>query len=266
MRRIIKRADRIACKMLEIFKNWKCPEGKSIVLMGSCFSDNLKPFLEEKDFRVTSNVFGTLFHPIPIFNWLKYACANSISEDEMQLVFHEEMWKSLGGGKALRLNSKEELKQLIHSKLNVLHEELKSADTLVITLGTVHAWIHKEFGVVGNCQRLPQQQFQQELISLNEMVHSGKDTFHLLKQFNSDLKIVLTVSPVKHWRMGVVENSRSKARCIELAHELCKTTDSVYFPSYEFVSDVLRNDTYFESDRCHPNDRAIALVAENFLK
>jgi hypothetical protein len=119
---------------------------------------------------------------------------------------------------------------------------------------------------VGNCQRLPQQKFKQELISLDEMIHSGKDTIHLLKQFNSDLKIVLTVSPVKHWRMGVIENARTKARCMELAHELCEMNGSAYFPTYEFISDVLRNDTYFESDRCHPNDRAIALVAENFLK
>lgn len=252
--------------MLEMFKDWKCPEGKNIVLIGSCFSDNLKPFLEEKDFQVSSNVFGTLFHPIPIFNWLKYACANNISEDEMQLVFHEEMWKSLGGGKVLRLNSKEELKEFIYSRLNDLHEDLKSAHTLVVTLGTAHAWIHDEYGLVGNCQRLPQQRFKQELISLNEMIRIGRETIHFLQQFNADLKIVLTVSPVKHWRIGVVENSRSKARCIELAHELCRTSDSVYFPSYEFVLDVLRNDEYFESDRCHPNEKAIALVAENFLK
>ena len=118
---------------------------------------------------------------------------------------------------------------------------------------------------MGNCQRLPQQKFKQELISLNEMIRIGKESLHLLQQFNPELKIVLTVSPVKHWRMGVVENSRSKARCMELAHELCDKTDSVYFPSYEFVSDVLRNDTYFESDRCHPNQRAIELVAEKFI-
>lgn len=252
--------------MLEIFKDWKCPEGKNIVLLGSCFSDNLKPFLEANDFRVTSNVFGTLFHPIAIFNWLKYACTNNISEGEMQLVFHEEMWKSLGGGKVLRLNAKEELKELIHFKLKDLHEELKSANTLVVTFGTAHAWIHEEFGVVGNCQRLPQQKFRQELISLNEMIRIGRETIHFLQQFNADLKIVLTVSPVKHWRMGVVENARSKARCIELAHELCEITDSTYFPSYEFVSDVLRNDEFFEDDRCHPNKRAIALVAKKFLK
>jgi len=252
--------------MLGIFKDWKCPEGRNIVLIGSCFSDNLKPFLEEKDFQVTSNVFGTLFHPIPIFNWLKYACANNISEKEMQLVFHEEMWKSLGGGKALRMNGREELKELIQYKLNSFQEELKSADILVITLGTAHAWIHDEFGLVGNCQRLPQQKFKQELISLDEMIRIGKETVQLLQQFNPNLKIVLTVSPVKHWRMGVVENSRSKARCIELTHMLCALDRVSYFPSFEFVTDVLRNDVYFEADRCHPNITAIRLVAESFLK
>jgi hypothetical protein len=87
-----------------------------------------------------------------------------------------------------------------------------------------------------------------------------------LQQFNPNLKIVLTVSPVKHWRMGVVENSRSKARCIELAHMLCALDRVSYFPSFEFVTDVLRNDEYFEADRCHPNISAIRLVAESFLK
>ena len=118
---------------------------------------------------------------------------------------------------------------------------------------------------MGNCQRLPQQKFKQELISLNDMIHAGKETINLLQQFNPDLKIVFTVSPVKHWRMGVVENARSKARCIELAHELCQMTGSIYFPSFEFVSDILRNDEYFESDRCHPNEMAVALVSREFL-
>jgi hypothetical protein len=65
--------------------------------------------------------------------------------------------------------------------------------------------------------------------------------------------------------MGVVENARTKARCLELAHELCMNFNASYFPSYEFVSEVLRNDEYFENDRCHPNERTIALVAQEFL-
>jgi hypothetical protein len=136
---------------------------------------------------------------------------------------------------------------------------------LVITLGTAHAWIHKDFGLVGNCQRLPQQEFQQEIISLNEMINSSTDCIRLIRQLNPNLRIVFTVSPVKHWRMGVVENARTKARCLELAHELCMNFNASYFPSYEFVSEVLRNDEYFENDRCHPNERTIALVAQEFL-
>jgi len=251
--------------MLNLFKDWKRPEGKGIILIGSCFSDNLKPYFEEEGYQVTSNPFGTLFHPIPIFNWLKYACKNHISENEMQLVFHEEIWKSLGGGKALRLHSKKALEEFIRYKLNVLHEALKSANTLVITLGTAHAWIHKDFGLVGNCQRLPQQDFQQDLISLNEMINTGEEAIRIIRQLNPNLRIVITVSPVKHWRMGVVENARTKSRCIELAHSLCERFSLEYFPSYEYVTDVLRNDEYFESDRCHPNELCASLVAQQFL-
>jgi hypothetical protein len=252
--------------MLDLFKNWKRPEGKGIVLMGSCFSDNLKPSLASEGYEVTSNVFGTLFHPIPIFKWLKYACANSISDHEMQLVFHEEKWKSLAGGKLLRSDSKEDLKQIIYSNLKTLHDALRSAETLVVTLGTAHGWMHNEIGLVGNCQRLPQQEFQQQMISLSEMIESGEECIRFIQQLNPNIRIVLTVSPVKHWRMGVIENVRTKARCIELAHALCERFSLEYFPSYEYITDVLRNDDFYESDRCHPNDKAIVLVAENFLK
>ena len=252
--------------MLDVFNHWQRPEGKEIVLMGSCFSDNLKPYLEEDDFKVTSNNFGTLFHPIPIFNWLKYACKNLISEEEMQLVFHEEIWKSLSGGKILRAKTKEELKEIIDSNLNDLHQLLKTANTIVITFGTAHAWRHKDFGIVGNCQRLAQQDFKQEIIALNEMVRAGAECVHVLQQYNPHLRIVFTVSPVKHWRMGVIENARTKARCIELAHELCADLKVDYFPSYEFVSDVLRNDDFFEKDRCHPNERAILAISHEFLR
>ncbi len=252
--------------MLDLFKNWKRPEGKGIVLMGSCFSDNLKPYLACEGYDVTSNVFGTLFHPIPIFNWLKYASVNSISDREIQLVFHEEKWKSLGGGKVLRADSMEDLKRVIYAQLETLHEALKSADTLVVTLGTAHGWMHNEFGLVGNCQRLPQQLFQQKIVSLDEMISSVEESIRLIQKLNSKIRIVLTVSPVKHWRMGVIENARTKARCIELAHALSDRFSLDYFPSYEYVTDVLRNDDFYESDRCHPNEKAISFVAEKFLK
>ena len=86
-----------------------------------------------------------------------------------------------------------------------------------------------------------------------------------LNRVNPFLQVVLTISPVKHWRMGVVENSRTKARLVELVHTLRVPQLLSYFPSYEYVTDILRNDEYFNSDRCHINERAISLVADKFL-
>ena len=108
--------------------------------------------------------------------------------------------------------------------------------------------------------------FQQKIVSLDEMISSVEESIRLIQKLNSKIRIVLTVSPVKHWRMGVIENARTKARCIELAHALSDRFSLDYFPSYEYVTDVLRNDDFYESDRCHPNEKAIALVAEKFLK
>jgi hypothetical protein len=250
--------------MLNLFEHWNRPEGKGVVLIGSCFSDNLKPHLEEEGFTVSSNEFGTLFHPISIFSVLKYACNKTISEGDMKLVFHEEQWKSLVGGKMLRAESLTALKDIVLSKTQALHAALSRAEMLVITFGTAHAWMHESFGLVGNCQRLPQQEFQQKIISLNEMIQSGAECIHLIKQLNPKMRIVLNVSPVKHWRMGIVKNAQTKARCLELAHALSEQFSLEYFPSFEYVTDVLRNDEYFESDRCHPNKRAIEWVAQAF--
>jgi hypothetical protein len=252
--------------VVDFLKEWIAPKKGSVILIGSCFSDELSIHLREHDFQVLSNPFGTLFHPIPIFNWLDRACEKLISEEDLQLEYHEENWKSLQGGKLFRAEKKEELIRIATSKVFDLHSELKTAETLVITFGTAHAWIHNKYGLVGNCQRLPQQVFQQRIIPLEDMVNAGKSCLAALKRLNPNLRIILTVSPVKHWRMGVVENNRTKARIIELVHTLKSSFELDYFPSYEIVTDVLRNDEYFELDRCHPNKKAIEIVADYFLK
>jgi len=251
--------------MTEIFKDWKCPEGRNIVLMGSCFSDNLTPYLEQADYRVHSNPFGTLFHPIPILNWIDMAIVGNIDEERLQIVFHENQWKSLCGGKELRDESKKALLLRIEEKLLKFRAALVEANILVLTLGTAHAWLHKDFGIVGNCQRLPNSEFKRELIPLQSMLDNSITILDKVNRINPFLQIVFTVSPVKHWRMGIIENSRTKARCVELVHALKAQRSLNYFPSYEYVTDVLRNDEFYEEDRCHPNKECIQLVAQSFL-
>lgn len=193
--------------MTEIFKDWKCPEGRNIVLMGSCFSDNLTPYLEQADYRVHSNPFGTLFHPIPILNWIDMAIVGNIDEERLQIVFHENQWKSLCGGKELRDESKKALLLRIEEKLLKFRAALVEANILVLTLGTAHAWLHNDFGIVGNCQRLPNSEFKRELIPLQSMLDNSITILDKVNRMNPFLQIVFTVSPVKHWRMGIDRKS-----------------------------------------------------------
>lgn len=265
MRRDLFGTNQSTCAMLDLFEDWELPNGNRFILLGSCFSDNLAPYLKETNYHVCSNPFGTLFHPIPILNWIDLALSEEVNEGKFQLVFHENQWKSLCGGKEFRDESKEKLLARIHSKLHEFREELKEANALVITLGTAHAWLHEEFGIVGNCQRLPNSKFIRRIIPLEMMVEHVEGVLRKLNSINPFLRVVFTVSPVKHWRMGIAENARTKARCIELVYALRIRCLVSYFPSYEFVTDVLRNDEYFESDRCHPNEKAIQLVAEKFI-
>ena len=251
--------------MLDLFHDWELMPGRRMVLMGSCFSDNLAPYLEQANYEVYSNPFGTLFHPIPIMNWIDMAISDEVSEEKLHIVFHENQWKSLCGGKDLRESNKEDLLSKIQQRLAEFRAALEEADILVLTLGTAHAWVHEEFGVVGNCQRLPNSNFQRKLISVEEMSRHMIDVFKRLNKVNPFLQKVVTISPVKHWRMGVVENTRTKARLVELVHAIRIPEFLSYFPSYEYVTEVLRNDDYFNSDRCHINERAISLVADKFL-
>lgn len=252
--------------MLDLFHDWELMPGRRIVLLGSCFSDNLAPYLKQADYHVYSNPFGTLFHPIPIMNWIDMAISEVVSEERFQIVYHENQWKSLCGGKELRESNRDDLLGKIQHKLVELRTELEEAEVLVLTLGTAHAWVHEEYGIVGNCQRLPNSKFQRKLISVEEMTDTMISVLNKLNRVNPFLQVVLTISPVKHWRMGVVENIRTKARLVELVHAIRVPHLLSYFPSYEYVTEILRNDEYFNSDRCHPNQRAIELVAKAFLR
>jgi hypothetical protein len=86
-----------------------------------------------------------------------------------------------------------------------------------------------------------------------------------LQQFNPSIKIILTVSPVKHVRDGIVENNRSKARLIEATHSIIEQEENVfYFPSFELVNDILRDYRFYKSDLVHPANSAIDFVFEKF--
>jgi hypothetical protein len=148
------------------------------------------------------------------------------------------------------------------------HVFLKQADWLIITLGSAFSYrLMDGGGPVANCHRAPAQTFQKHLMTIEE-IHTALDScLHQLFYFNPGLKVLFTISPVRHIRDGVVDNNRSKARLIEAVHHLVNKFDRIgYFPAYELVIDVLRDYRFYDVDMVHPNYPATQFVLEKFVQ
>ncbi len=232
--------------------------GDGIILLGSCFSDSLVPHFENVGFQILSNPLGTIFHPLAISRILKESIGQHTSFNAMN---RGDLWFDWRASGMIYGNSEEELNTEIADRFSILRNELSKAKLLVVTLGT--AWGYKRYGnIVANCHKMPAENFEKELTSQMELQTEWKQVLDDLRQFNSNLEVVFTVSPVRHVKDGLVENNRSKARLIDLIHSLGNRIS--YFPSYEIVVDVLRDYRFYKEDLVHPNDQSVKIIWDYF--
>ena len=244
--------------------------GDKILLTGSCFTEHIGNSLEELKFSVLQNPHGILFDPSSVCKSLisyvekKQYCEN----DLFQL---NEVWHSWQHHSRFSNIDRQEALRIINASQEKAHNFLKEADWIIMTLGS--SFTYRLTGLadgragegVANCHRAPGQWFEKYLLSIDEIVSMLDTCYHRLMQFNPNLKIIFTVSPVRHIRDGVVENNRSKARLIEAVHHMVNKFDRLhYFPAYELVIDVLRDYRFYDIDLAHPNYLATSFVLEKF--
>lgn len=237
-----------------------------LMLIGSCFSENLGEKLRSFRFDVQINPSGTLFNPVSICRALEsYIDKKNYSQDD--LFFHEELWKSWDHHSLFAHPDREVALSNINEMVTSAHQTLLEAQWLIITLGS--AWVYeKEDGrVVANCHKVPTDKFFKRLLPASEISADFRNLHQRLKQVNPNLKIIYTISPVRHIRDGFVENNRSKAALIQAVHELIDSTDysAMYFPAYELIIDDLRDYRFYAEDMVHPNYLATDYVWDKFV-
>ena len=244
-----------------------------ILLTGSCFTEHIGNSLSELKFPVLQNSNGILFDPRSVCNSLISYIENKQFKKE-DLFYLNEVWNSWEHhSRFSNINADECLKSINQSQQQA-HFFLKEADWLIITLGSSFSYRLSSEATLGglqnnngvaNCHRAPSQWFNKHLLTIDETISQLDNTYHRLKQFNSKLKIIFTISPVRHIRDGVIENNRSKARLIEAVHHMInKFPGLYYFPAYELVIDVLRDYRFYDIDMVHPNYPATEFVMEKF--
>ena len=244
----------------------------SFFLIGSCFSENMGAKLNTHLFKVFENPHGVLFNPISVAQSLS-DCINHKQYAEADLFQLNEVWNSWNHHSRYSGITPKDAVEKINNSITKAHAFLKTADHIVITLGS--AWVYQLNSqspftagqVVANNHKAPAAWFDKALMKPDALVLLLNKMVKDLLQFNAHLQIIFTISPVRHLREGLVENNRSKAVLIQAVHEIVETSkQTAYFPSYEYVIDDLRDYRFYAEDLVHPNYAASNYVWEKWVE
>lgn len=235
----------------------------NVLLLGSCFVENIGDKLDYFKFRNTSNPFGVLFHPQAIEALIQKAIEGDLYTED-HLFYHNEQWHCFDAHSCLSNISKLDLLNELNSILEATKKEIKQATHIIITLGTSWAYrLVETHKIVANCHKVSQKKFNKELLSIDDISNALKNILSLIRSVNYDASVIFTVSPIRHIKDGFVENMQSKAHLLSAIHRVVKR-QSFYFPSYEIMMDELRDYRFYKEDMIHPNETAIEYIWECF--
>ncbi len=248
---------------------YKIDYNSKLLLLGSCFSENIGNKLNYYKFQSITNPFGILFHPKAI----EVLIANAINEKEYtkdDVVFNNEQWHSFNAHSSLSSSDKNELIHNLNTVNTLTLQQLKNATHIIITLGT--SWVYRFIEtdtIVANCHKIPQKKFLKEILTVDEITESIDAITKLITSINKNITITFTVSPVRHLKDGFIENQRSKSHLLSAIHQLIDSVQSDrinYFPSYEILMDELRDYRFYTEDMIHPSKIAIDYIWERFTE
>ncbi len=249
-----------------------------IMLIGSCFTENIGAKLQHHLFETNQNPHGVLFNPVSVHNALKDYIENKKYE-QSDLFLLNDVWNSWHHHSRYSGITQQDALDKINNSIQAAHDFLKTAKHLVITLGSAWLYTLNENApdcigqVVANNHKAPSSWFTKRLMKPDELFANLQLLVKSLTYFNPHLHILFTISPVRHLREGLVENNRSKAVLIQAVHDLIAihekeygNQNAAYFPAYEYVIDDLRDYRFYAEDLVHPNYAATHYVWEKLVE
>ena len=252
---------------------WKIGYEDKILMLGSCFADEIGAQMIQRALQVTCNPFGTLYNPLSIAQAINYQLPTT--NDQLPLVEYDGLYHSMAHHGAFSRADRQETEQAVRTSIDTLQQALQEASVIIITFGT--AWVYEMNGtIVGNCHKLPADRFTRRRLFVEEIVAAWRP---ILDRY-PDKHWLFTVSPIRHIKDGLHENQLSKATLLQavecLTGEAGLTAErsysetvlqpkAVYFPSYEIVLDELRDYRFYADDLVHPSSLAISYIWERFI-
>ena len=237
------------------------------MFIGSCFTKSVGSKLNDYKFPVDINPFGVIYNPSSGSKSLELLIEKKeFTKDD--LYFFNGKWLSFFHHSSFSDKDPEQCLSRINVKITESREFLKKAGFLFITFGTAWVFEWKESGeTVSNCHKISALKFNRKLLTAEDILENYKTLIHRLLQFNPQLNIIFTVSPIRHWKDGAEGNQVSKATLLLSVHQLLKKFQSIsYFPAYEIIMDDLRDYRFYSDDMIHLNSVAIDYIWERFCE
>ena len=238
--------------------------GDKILLLGSCFADNIGAKFEEHYFQTTINPFGTLYNPASI---ARAVLDMGYGPSGMGLVEHNGLWHSMMHHGSYSGVDKEEVIARCEESRIQMREALQQASVVIVTFGT--AWVYEYEGeVVANCHKLPANRFVRRRLTVDEIVNMWQPILAAMP----DKHWIFTVSPIRHVKDGLHENQVSKAILLQAVDRLTSIQSNSlmgsksYFPSYEIMLDELRDYRFYAEDMVHPSAVAVDYIWQRFVE
>lgn len=234
---------------------------------GSCFSEAIGHRLQQMKFETAVNPFGVIYNPVSIHRVILYALDGNVPPAS---TFLRQQDIHLNYDFHSRFSSldQEQLTNRITTAIGDVRADLAKADVVMLTYGTTWVYQLKDNAhVVANCHKKPSTTFDKRLLSLSEIHTSFGELYGKLTKLNANIRIILTVSPVRHVRDTLPLNCVSKSLLRVACHQISEEFNGVeYFPAYEIMMDDLRDYRFYKDDMIHPSELAENYIWERFVE
>ena len=238
-----------------------------LVLLGSCFAENIGEKFQYFKFQTTVNPFGIIFNAVSLEKLIRRSVTKCYFTEE-NIFFHNDLWHCFEVHSELSHPDKEVFLKSLNHLIDSTHQQLNNPTHIIITLGT--SWVYRNIEnkqIVANCHKVPQKEFIKELLTIEQTEESLKNCISLIQSINPNCNFIFTVSPVRHIKDGFAENTLSKSHLIAAVHKIIKVNQSInYFPSYEIMMDELRDYRFYAEDMLHPNQTAVDYIWIQFFE
>lgn len=248
--------------------NFPIDYDSKVMLLGSCFAENMGKKFDYFKFQATTNPFGIIFNAVSLEKLIRRAVENR-TFTENDIFFHNDLWHCYEVHSELSNSDKDAFLESLNDIIRSTNKQLNESTHIIITLGT--SWVYRNIEtneIVANCHKVPQKQFTKEFLSIHQTEESLQSIISLIHSVNPNCNFIFTVSPVRHIKDGFAENTLSKAHLIAAIHKTITNHKSniTYFPSYEIMMDELRDYRFYAEDMLHPNQTAIDYIWIQFFE